>query len=61
MTLSSTDCVVIAAFKAMTTGRLALAYYSETPANDFVNKLEKWKESFTREERTDLNRVQNLH
>ena len=47
MTLSSTDCVVIAAFKAMTTGRLALAYYSETPANDFVNKLEKWTVSFT--------------
>ena len=45
--LSSTDCVVIAAFKAMTTGRLALAYYSETPGNDFVAKLEKWKESFT--------------
>lgn len=45
--LSSTDCIVIAAFKAMTTGRLALAYYSETPGNDFVDKLEKWKESFT--------------
>ena len=45
--LSSTDCIVIAAFKAMTTGRLALAYYSETPGNDFVAKLEKWKESFT--------------
>lgn len=45
--LSSTDCVIIAAFKAMTTGRLALAYYSETPGNDFVDKLEKWKESFT--------------
>lgn len=45
--LSSTDCIVIAAFKAMTTGRLALAYYSETPENDFVAKLEKWKESFT--------------
>lgn len=45
--LSSTDCVIIAAFKAMTTGRLALAYYSETPGNDFVAKLEKWKESFT--------------
>lgn len=45
--LSSTDCIVIAAFKAMTTGRLSLAYYSETPGNDFVAKLEKWKESFT--------------
>ena len=37
--LSSTDCIVIAAFKAMTTGRLSLAYYSETPGNDFVAKL----------------------
>ena len=36
------DTVVIAAFDAATTGRLAVTYESEMMAHDFFNRLEKW-------------------
>ena len=34
--------VVIAAFDAATSGRLALTYYSELPASDFLERLHNW-------------------
>lgn len=34
--------VVIAAFDAATTGRLALTYYNELPASDFLDRLYNW-------------------
>lgn len=37
--------VVIAAFDAATTGRLALTYYHELPASDFLQRLHDWEES----------------
>lgn len=37
--------VVIAAFDAATTGRLAVTYYNELPASDFLERLKAWDES----------------
>ena len=37
--------VAIAAFDAATTGRLALTYYSELRASDFLERLRRWDES----------------
>lgn len=39
---SNTDSVVLAAFDAATTGRLALTYYSEQIAGDFLRRLHDW-------------------
>lgn len=44
--LSKKDHVILASFESMTTGRLALTYYSEFPANTFLTRIYKWKESF---------------
>lgn len=44
--LTSNTPIIIASFESMTTGRLALTYYSEIPVNTFINQLEKWKASF---------------
>lgn len=41
-TLTSTDDVVVTALDAATTGRLSVTYYSEMPANDFLDRLESW-------------------
>lgn len=43
--LSEKDHVVVASFESMTTGRVALTYYTEVPANDFVRKIANWRES----------------
>ncbi len=40
--LRLTDDVVMAAFDAATTGRLALTYYSELQAHDFLQRLHDW-------------------
>lgn len=37
--------VVIAAFDAATTGRLAVTYYNELPASDFLDRLHDWEAS----------------
>ncbi len=37
--------VVIAAFDAATTGRLAVTYYNELPCSDFLDRLVRWEES----------------
>ena len=37
-----TDDAVIAVFDAATTGRLAVTYYNEMPAHDFLDNLAKW-------------------
>jgi len=39
--LSATEKVVIAAFDAATTGRMALTYYSELTGSDFLDHVEK--------------------
>ncbi len=41
-TFSPADTAVIAVFDAATTGRLAVTYYNEMPATDFLDKLEVW-------------------
>ncbi len=38
--------VVIAAFDAATTGRLAVTYYNELPASDFLDRLHDWEATF---------------
>lgn len=40
--LTDTDSVVIAAFDAATTGRLALTYYNELTGSDFLERLYAW-------------------
>ena len=40
--LKLTDGVVLAAFDAATTGRLALTYYNELQAHDFLERLHHW-------------------
>lgn len=40
--LKATDGVVIAAFDAATTGRLALTYYNELMGSDFLQRLHDW-------------------
>lgn len=40
--LSATEKVVIAAFDAATTGRMALTYYSELTGSDFLDHVENW-------------------
>lgn len=40
-----TDGVVIAAFDAATTGRLALTYYNEFQAHDFLERLHYWNDT----------------
>lgn len=40
--LKLTDGVVLAAFDAATTGRLALTYYNELQARDFLQRLHDW-------------------
>ena len=44
--LTEKDDVIIASFESLTTGRVALTYYTEVPANDFVRKIKNWGESF---------------
>lgn len=39
---SITDGVVVAAFDAATTGRLAVTYYNELQAHDFLQRLHDW-------------------
>ena len=41
-TIPADTGVVIAAFDAATSGRLALTYYSELPASDFLERLHNW-------------------
>lgn len=41
-TLPADAGAVIAAFDAATSGRLALTYYSELPASDFLERLHNW-------------------
>ena len=43
--LKLTDGVVLAAFDAATTGRLALTYYNELQAHDFLERLHDWDAS----------------
>lgn len=43
--LKQTDTVVIAAFDAATTGRLALTYYNELQGHDFLQRLHDWEAS----------------
>ncbi|MBQ8834112.1 MAG: type I-C CRISPR-associated protein Cas8c/Csd1 [Oscillospiraceae bacterium] len=43
--LKLTDDVVIAAFDAATTGRLALTYYNELQGHDFLQRLHDWDDS----------------
>lgn len=40
--LTERDKAVVASFDAATTGRLALTYYSELPATDFLQRLHDW-------------------
>lgn len=42
--LEPADCAVIAVFDAATTGRLALTYYNEMAAAEFLEKLRQWDE-----------------
>lgn len=44
--LTEKDDVIIASFESLTTGRVALTYYTEVPANDFVRRIKSWRESF---------------
>lgn len=43
--LPQSEGVVIAAFDAATTGRLAITYYNELPASDFLDRLHDWEAS----------------
>lgn len=43
--LEASDQVVIAAFDAATTGRLAITYYNELLGSDFLERLAHWEES----------------
>lgn len=43
--LPANEGVVVAAFDAATTGRLALTYYSEIPAVDFLTRMKDWDDS----------------
>lgn len=43
--LEANDQVVIAAFDAATTGRLAITYYNELLGSDFLERLAYWEES----------------
>lgn len=43
--LEVSDQVVIAAFDAATTGRLAITYYNELLGSDFLERLAHWEES----------------
>lgn len=43
--LDVNDQVVIAAFDAATTGRLAITYYNELLGSDFLDRLAHWEES----------------
>lgn len=43
--LRANDQVVIAAFDAATTGRLAITYYNELLGSDFLERLAEWEES----------------
>lgn len=43
--LEASDQVVIAAFDAATTGRLAITYYNELLGSDFLERLAYWEES----------------
>ena len=43
--LDVSDQVVIAAFDAATTGRLAITYYNELLGSDFLERLAHWEES----------------
>ena len=43
--LKLSDGVVLAAFDAATTGRLALTYYNELQAHDFLERLHDWDAS----------------
>lgn len=43
--LEVSDQVVIAAFDAATTGRLAITYYNELLGSDFLERLARWEES----------------
>lgn len=42
--IPTTESVVIAAFDAATTGRLAVTYYNELHASDFFQRLKTWDE-----------------
>lgn len=44
-TLEASDQVVVAAFDAATTGRLAITYYNELQGSDFLERLACWEES----------------
>lgn len=44
--LEDDDQVVIAAFDAATTGRLAITYYNELAGSDFLDRLAHWDETF---------------
>jgi len=44
-TLPSGKGVVIAAFKAATSGRLAITYYNELQGSDFLERLKHWDET----------------
>lgn len=43
--LEANDQVIIAAFDAATTGRLAITYYNELLGSDFLERLAYWEES----------------
>lgn len=43
--LAVNDQVIIAAFDAATTGRLAITYYNELLGSDFLERLARWEES----------------
>lgn len=43
--LEASDQVIIAAFDAATTGRLAITYYNELLGSDFLDRLARWDES----------------
>ncbi len=43
--LEASDQVIIAAFDAATTGRLAITYYNELLGSDFLARLAHWEES----------------
>lgn len=43
--LEASDQVIIAAFDAATTGRLAITYYNELLGSDFLERLAHWEES----------------
>ena len=40
-----TDCIVVMALEAATTGRLSIVYYNELQAEDFLNRIRQWNEN----------------